>query len=155
MNKNSILAVTLIALTSALLFAQGGKISEVVTQNDLDQFLNDKKNTLAVIEFYDPTCPVCNAFKKTGTYPAMAQALPHIKFAMISVKESPALHEKYTIKGFPTFVYFKNGKEIARSDGYTETRPFINKVSTIFANANLEKTKTELDDGSIESPTKP
>lgn len=111
--------------------AIGGEIPHFKDETALNNYLKDKN--LAVIEFYNPTCPVCNAFKKSGIFPRAADALPQVGFGMVSKDDAPDLlhKEKYNIEWFPTFIYFKDGKEFKRTVGYTTT--FIKETSETFA----------------------
>lgn len=117
-------------------------IVDIETAAQLDDFL--KKNQLAVIEFHDLDCPVCQAFQREGIFKRTAIALPHIKFAKVSKQNGAALHGEYTIRHYPTFIFFKNGKQIEftrdhkkvdRFLGYVST--FTGTVSDIFAEAEL------------------
>ena len=94
-----------------------------------------------VIEFYNPTCPVCNAFKNKGIYRQTAAALPHIKFGMTSSDQGAKLHREFKIEAFPTFVWFRDGKEVGRYKGYVENPMFTRKVSGIFSAAELNATQ--------------
>lgn len=98
-----------------------------------------KENKLVVVQFFSPTCPVCMAFKRKGIFQKAAKALPHIKFAMTSSEQGADLHHEYKIAVFPTFVFFKDGKEVGRYKGYVDTPQFIKKVSGIFSAAELNE----------------
>jgi len=143
----SIAASTLVVVT--FLYAQtGGSIQEVASEKTLNDVLKEHKEVS--VFFYDPTCPVCGAFKKKGIYPATAQSLPNITFVMISSKIRSSvstinepkqregekfLYQKYQVKAFPTFVFFKNGQEIHRFSGYSENPHFTQQIDGIFKNA--------------------
>lgn len=111
--------------------------SYVDTAPEFDKLL--KENKLVVVQFFNPTCPVCMAFKRKGIFGKTAKALPHIKFAMTSSETGASLHHEFKIQSFPTFVLFKNGKEIGRYKGYAEAPVFINKISGIFSAAELKE----------------
>lgn len=115
-------------------------ISQVNTTPEFDTLL--KENKLVVVQFYNPTCPVCMAFKRKGIFGKTAKALPHIKFAMTSSEQGANLHHEYKIESFPTFVFFKNGKEVGRYKGYSEAKIFLNKVTGIFGAAELNETES-------------
>jgi thioredoxin 1 len=115
-------------------------IPQANTPAEFDKIL--KENKLAVVQFFSPTCGVCLAFKRKGIFQKAAKALPHITFAMTSSEQGVNLHHEYKITAFPTFVFFKNGKEVGRYKGYVETPQFINKVSGIFSAAELKEPAT-------------
>lgn len=103
--------------------------SYVDTEPEFDKML--KENKLVVVQFFNPTCPVCMAFKRKGIFGKAAKALPHIKFAMTSSEAGAALHHKYGIKAFPTFIFFKNGQKVGEYKGYVEAKIFIKKITDI------------------------
>jgi len=107
------------------------RIAHINDQTALNNYFQDNK--LALVEFYDPECPVCNAFKKAKIFPHAADALPHIGFAMVSKVEGSDLHHKNRIEYFPTFIYFKDGKEFKRTVGYSDEASFIHGISAAFA----------------------
>lgn len=100
------------------------------TATEFDALL--KNNKEVVVQFFNPTCPVCMAFKRKGIFGKAAKALPQIKFAMTSSETGAALHQKYEIKAFPTFIFFKDGKPVGRYTGYVEAPIFIRKVRSMF-----------------------
>jgi thiol-disulfide isomerase/thioredoxin len=120
------------------------KIPDINTAQELDEFL--KANSLAVVEFHDLNCPVCQAFQRKGIFKESAAALPHIKFAKVSVQQGLGLHKEYQIHNYPTFIFFKNekkiefnrdGKKVDRFLGYVDNPMFTRKVGDIFAQAEL------------------
>jgi thiol-disulfide isomerase/thioredoxin len=120
------------------------KIPDIATAQELDEFL--KTNPSAVVEFHDLNCPVCQAFQRKGIFKETALALPHIKFAKVSVQQGQGLHKEYQIHNYPTFIFFKDGKKIefTRDDkkvdrflGYVDNPGFTRKTSDIFAHAEL------------------
>jgi thioredoxin-related protein len=132
--------ITALSLVFAtFLYAKHVDIQEVAAESVLDNVI--KSNNKVVVFFYEPTCPVCNSFKKKGIYPATANALPDTTFVMVSSKVRRAASEnksgdplftKYDVKAFPSFVFFKNGDKINQFAGYSENPHFTNKVSLIF-----------------------
>lgn len=114
-------------------------IPQANTQAEFDKLLKDNK--LVVVQFFNPTCPVCMAFKRKGIFAKAAKALPHITFAMTSSEQGAALHHKYKIEAFPTFLFFKDGnpEPIGRYKGYVEAPQFTKKVTGIFGAAELKE----------------
>lgn len=140
----------LLALKAATLLyaAIDNPITEIKNTQELNQFL--KAHKLVVIEFYSPTCPVCNAFKRKGIFKETALALPHIQFAMVSSEEAATLHHEFNIQVFPTFIFFRNGKKASfdldgkhndRYVGYVDNPHFTQKVSSIFSSTELQEAK--------------
>jgi len=141
-----------IKAVSLLYGATGSPIVNLKNAQELDTFL--KANPLAVVEFHDLNCPVCQAFKRKGIYNETALALPHIKFAMVSVQEGRGLHREFKIQNYPTFLFFRkekkvtitnNGKTADRYAGYVQNPMFTRKVTDIFAQTELEAQKKQAD----------
>jgi thioredoxin-related protein len=130
MNLNKLLGAIVLAITITNIFGTESTIKEIANQQELTLLVNN--NPQVVIEFYNPTCPVCNAFKHKGIFPATAKALPSVQFALVS-SDAPGLHEKFHIKATPTFVFFKNGHEINRFEGYTDNPVFTHKVESMLS----------------------
>lgn len=137
-------AMAFIAVFSLSASDQAGSTPTIIqanTTSEFDKLL--KENKLVVVQFFNPTCPVCMAVKRKGIYPKTAKALPHIAFAMTSSEQGANLHAEYKIGAFPTFVFFRNGKEIGRYKGYVEAPQFIRKVTGIFSAAELNEPASE------------
>lgn len=137
------LGLTLLCGISTVARAQDSSAPAIIQANttaEFDKLLKEHK--LVVVQFFNPTCPVCMAVKRKGIFPKTAKALPHIAFAMTSSEQGANLHREYKIGAFPTFVFFRNGKEIGRYKGYVEAPQFINKVSGIFSGAELNQPDT-------------
>lgn len=134
-----------LAIVTSIYASTDSAIIQANNVAEFDKLL--KENKLVVVEFFNPTCPVCMAFKRKGIFAKAAKALPHVKFAMTSSDQGANLHHEYKIKVFPTFIFFRNGKKVGEYKGYVEAPQFIRKVNGIFSAAELnepEKT-TELE----------
>lgn len=138
------LGLAALKAVSLLYAAVDNPIVDIKNAQELDTFL--KANPLAVVEFHDLNCPVCQAFKRKGIFKETAIALPHIKFAMVSVQEGLPLHKEYKIHNYPTFIFFRkekqvpftrDGKKVDRFLGYVDNPKFTQKVSEAFAEAEL------------------
>lgn len=119
-------------LGTVIYAAIDSRIAHIKDEINLNNYLKD--NTLTLVEFYDPSCPVCNMFSKSKIFTHAADALPHIGFAMISKDDAPELMHAYRIEAFPTFIYFRDGKEFFRKAGYKDGETiFIHDVAETFA----------------------
>jgi thioredoxin 1 len=76
----------------------------------------EKKDTLAVIMFYSPTCPYCHVME-----PPFEQYAKEFKdtvmFGKLNVVSNPETVSKYGILGTPTFKLFCQGKPINELTG--------------------------------------
>lgn len=76
------------------------------------------KESLAVY-FYSPTCPACQ--KTSPIVVPMAEEMG-VDLKMYNVLEFEAAWKEYKIEHTPTLVYFKDGQEVDRFEGYTEAK---------------------------------
>lgn len=136
MKSFSIVAATVVLAT--FLYAQQGNIQEIASESALDSVI--KNNDKVVVFFYDPMCPVCNAFKKKGIYPETAHVLADTTFVMVNSKirrpqeaKNKFLFQKYDVTAFPSFVFFKDGNKINQFAGYSDNPHFTQKISSMFA----------------------
>jgi thioredoxin-related protein len=132
--KNLIKIIMGISLFSSICAAPKKSVDRIAhldTEEEVTNYL--KKHKKSVIEFYNPQCPVCRAFKQKGIFPALAREMPEIGFADVNSKKEIALRKKYKIEATPTFVFFVNDNEIRRFEGYVEKVPFKNRINKIFS----------------------
>lgn len=77
-------------------------------------------------------CPPCRAAEPVVA--ALAEANPsRLKVVRIDGEESPELVAQLQVRGFPTFVLFAGGKELARQAGFRGPRSlkdFVNQATT-------------------------
>lgn len=105
-----------------------------------------KKHKKVVLFLYDRTCPVCGAFRSKGIYPQTAAQLPDVTFATAEKVTGAQLHSKFQVKRYPTFVFFKDGKQLHnvpsfkdpkvktdRYEGYKENPMFTHMVQQVLA----------------------
>lgn len=95
------------------------KIEEITSQEQFDRLVNnpDKVNVLIVCEFYATWCSSCAQIAPIVSKWASNDYRLNVVFAKINVDENEDLSNQYSIKGLPTFLFFKRGKELARFTG--------------------------------------
>lgn len=81
--------------------------------DELQEKLNSDESVL--VYFYSPQCPYCIAMT-----PLLMQVVEekHINIALVDVLENQDVWNTYNLIGTPTTIYFQNGKEVDRMEGF-------------------------------------
>lgn len=96
----------------AALFA--GRPVELKT-GTFDQHLSGN-DIPVVVDFWAPWCGPC--LMMAPAYEEAARRLePALRFAKVNSDDEPMLSSRFGIRGIPTLIVFKGGKEIARQSG--------------------------------------
>jgi len=91
-------------------------IKEVSDSNFESDVLNSDKPVL--VDFWAPWCAPCRMLHPTVE--AVAQSYEGAASVVkLNVDDNPAVSQRYGIKGIPTLILFKNGKEEERVVGAT------------------------------------
>jgi protein disulfide-isomerase A1 len=92
----------------------------VLTESNFDEELAKHEHLL--VEFYAPWCGHCK--KLAPEYAAAASVLaaqdPPQYVAKVDATENNALAERFEVKGFPTMIWFRNGKQSDYTGGRTK-----------------------------------
>jgi len=88
-----------------------------LTASNFDQHLKDNKYTL--VEFYAPWCGHCKKLAPEYEKAADNVGATGITLGKVDATEEKDLASKYNIKGFPTMVWFEEGKEVEYDGGRT------------------------------------
>ena len=93
------------------------KFTDAVAQADAD-------SKILIVDVYAEWCPPCK-FMTANVFPSADIETLNAKFVLYKLDaekgEGPELAKKWNIRGYPTFIFFKNGKEISRHVGGTKT----------------------------------
>ena len=87
-----------------------------------NNFKNETKNGLKIIEFHTTWCGYC---KKQESE---LNALDKIWIGQIDADKEPKLSAQYNITSYPTFIIMKDGKEVERFSGYYKKEDLLNKI---------------------------
>jgi len=83
-----------------------------------------------VIDFWAPWCGPC---KMMGPqFEEASKNVPGTTFAKVNVDENGDLSGSLGIRGIPTVVFFKDGKEVARHVGYADKHTLETKAKEAF-----------------------
>lgn len=90
-----------------------------------------KQSTKPVLlDFWSPTCPPCRQLAPVLTSLAK-EMVGQLKVAKLNVQEQPAAASVFEIRGVPTLILFKEGKQLAQTVGYhpiDELKSFVSQA---------------------------
>ncbi len=85
---------------------------------------------LVVVDLYTDWCQPCKRMKPI--FEELSAQYPHIKFVKVNCEEAPNLMKRLKITGFPTFLFYKNGKVVGTRVGALGADDFKTKIKEIF-----------------------
>jgi thiol-disulfide isomerase/thioredoxin len=100
------------------LLQEKGLVEEVHSEQDLDDYLKHSSG-LVVLEVVSSWCRTCKSFGPK--YKRLAGSYEEIKFLKMTRNENESTDkvtkERYNIKATPSFLFLRNGREVARQTG--------------------------------------
>lgn len=135
----------IIALITAVILAIGGylfymvrkmknlpdvekshKIKDLTDKN----FSNQIRNNLTLVDFWAPWCMPCKMMAPVLNEIA-EEAHSNVQVCKVNVDEYQSLASKYSIRGIPTTVLFRNGKEINRFVGVKSKNFLLEQIKNL------------------------
>lgn len=95
----------------------------IIELNEKD-FDKEVETGLKIIEFYATWCAYC--MKQRIELQELEDS--EIRIGIVDGDESPNIVARYKIDGYPTFVLFKNGEEVARFSGFHKKNELLNRL---------------------------
>jgi len=92
-----------------------GKNEVKLTDGNFKAEIEDYKG-VALVDFYLSTCPHCKNVAKDVTE-VSDQMAGKAKVGKLEARENNSLSDRFKIESVPTFVVFKDGKEVERKTG--------------------------------------
>lgn len=96
------------------------------TAATFDELINTE---YAVVDCYGDFCGACVILEPI--YHEMASDLSGIRFMQINITQEQGIAAKYGVDAMPTLLYFRNGKEVARSLGSMEREELHKYIATM------------------------
>jgi len=89
----------------------------------------EREDLPLVVDVWAPWCGPCKAMAPHFEE-AARQFITNARFAKINSDDEPALASRFGIRGIPTLLVFKNGKEVARQSGAMDLNTLKRWVTT-------------------------
>jgi thioredoxin 2 len=77
-----------------------------------------------VVDFWAPWCGPCKMMAPAYEQ-AAAQLAPGVRLAKLNTEAEQSLAARFGIRGIPTLVVFKNGREVARQSGALDAQRLV------------------------------
>jgi thioredoxin 1 len=85
------------------------------------------KGGFVLLEFYSTTCGPCKML--SYVLKEIDKENPELKIYTIDFNASAALREKCGVKGFPTMLFLKDGKEVSRMEGLKQKPAIVSEIN--------------------------
>jgi thioredoxin 2 len=97
------------------------------------QKIIEKSEIGVVVDFWAPWCGPCRGF--APTFEAVSKISEgKLVFLKVNTEKFPNISQRFNIRGIPTLIVFRNGKEVARESGAFPIETFKNWVIPFYSN---------------------
>jgi thioredoxin 1 len=86
-----------------------------------------KKHQLLILDFSAAWCGPC--IKMQPTIAKIQKEMPKVKFLVVDADANQHIVEQYAVDEIPTFLLFKNGKQVMHATGYMDEAGFKNLIN--------------------------
>uniref|UniRef100_A0A671SZT9 Thioredoxin domain-containing protein n=1 Tax=Sinocyclocheilus anshuiensis TaxID=1608454 RepID=A0A671SZT9_9TELE len=103
-------------------------LMDATSLQQFEELLKNNSKSLTVVHFHAPWAPQCSQMNEVMA--ELAKEHKHTMFVKLEAEAVPEVSEKYEITSVPTFLFFKGGEKIDRSDG-AHAPELTNKVQRL------------------------
>jgi thioredoxin 1 len=103
-------------------------MTKSVTSKNFEQTVL-KSSSPTVIKFFAQWCGACKQMKPIFEE-LSTELADKYHFVTADIEEDRELAVKYNVSSIPTFVFFKNGKEVGRAVGSMSKQDLISKIES-------------------------
>ncbi len=94
----------------------------MLKQLNKDNFKEETKSGLKLVEFYAPWCGYCKKQQNE------LNEMDKIWIGQLNTDEDAEIAIRFGVNSFPTFLIFNNGKEVERFSGFRNRFDLTNKI---------------------------
>ena len=95
-------------------------VHKVASKEEFDDQMAQAGGKLVVVDFFATWCGPC--VRIAPKLEAMDAEMVDVVFLKVDVDECEELSTEHQISSMPTFIYFKNGEQVARFSGASEAK---------------------------------
>jgi thioredoxin len=94
------------------------------------EFTRTIKQGNIVIDFYADWCGPC---KRLGPVIGdLAKEFNNVKFVKVNIDTASSISSRYNVRSIPTLIFFKNGKEVKKVNGYQSKSELRSILKSVF-----------------------
>ena len=83
-----------------------------------------------VVDFWAPWCAPCRMMAPAYEQ-AAARVEPRARLAKLDTEAEPDIAARFGIRGIPTLIVFKNGREVARQSGAMDQQTLVGWIESV------------------------
>ncbi|MGB8467681.1 MAG: thioredoxin [Candidatus Babeliales bacterium] len=130
MIKKLILSTLLATVLLAPSSQSYARTQTVIKENFKEIVLDSKKPV--IVDVFAPWCPPCKHMMPL--FEELANEFSEqYTFVKLNAEQSEELAEQYTVRSFPTLLFFRDGVLQGRHSGYLNKKQMMEKINEVFA----------------------